>query len=575
MLKGEPRMDTFMKLRQRWSNADLLQIGLIITTTLALLLAILFPLWSLFSKAFENRDGSFAGIENFAKYFASPALVQSLTNTLFISSVSTVIAVTLAFFYAFGISRTAMRGKGYFKYVAMLPLFAPTMMHGISLTYLFGNQGLVTNGFFGALPGIKLPLYGPFGIIVSEVIYTFPQAYLIFITTLAITDYRLYEAADSLGAHSLRKFFTVTLPSVKFGLISAIFVCFTASFTDFGAPQAVGGQFNVLATDIYKQVIGQQNMSMGATVGILLTIPAIIAFVVDRIVDRKQRSLLSAKSTPYRTREGKWRDRVFTLFCLAISVAILLPLLTTVFASMVNVWPYDLTLGLKHFDFSHVAAGGLQPYLNSLKVSFLTAIIGTILTFVIAYLIEKSRFLGGFRQVGYFLSLLPLALPGMVIGLAYIFFFNHPNNPLNGIYGTMWIIVLANIVHFYSVPFITATSSLKKLDKEFELVSESMRVPFYRTFLKVTVPLSLPAIIEIAGYFFVNSMVTVSAVVFLRAADFNLASVSIVSMDDAGDTAAAAAMAVLIVASNIAVKSLYEAFVRKLKQRTNRWQSMK
>ncbi|QJD87911.1 putative 2-aminoethylphosphonate ABC transporter permease subunit [Cohnella herbarum] len=564
-----------MKLRQRWSNADLLQIGLIIATTLALLLAILFPLWSLFSKAFENRDGSFAGIGNFAKYFTSPALVQSLTNTLFISSVSTVIAVTLAFFYAFGISRTGMRGKGYFKYVAMLPLFAPTMMHGISLTYLFGNQGLVTNGFFGALPGIKLPLYGPFGIIVSEVIYTFPQAYLIFITTLAITDYRLYEAADSLGAHSLRKFITVTLPSVKYGLISAIFVCFTASFTDFGAPQAVGGQFNVLATDIYKQVIGQQNMSMGATVGILLTLPAIIAFVVDRIVDRKQRSMLSAKSTPYRTREGKWRDRVFTLFCLAISVAILLPLATTVFASMVNVWPYDLTLGFKHFDFSDVAAGGLQPYLNSLKVSFLTAIIGTIITFVIAYLIEKSRFLGGFRQVGYFLSLLPLALPGMVIGLAYIFFFNHPNNPLNGLYGTMWIIVLANVVHFYSVPFITATSSLKKLDKEFELVSESMRVPFYRTFLKVTVPLSLPAIIEIAGYFFVNSMVTVSAVVFLRAADFNLAAVSIVSMDDAGDTAAAAAMAVLIVASNIAVKSLYEAFVRKLKQRTNRWQNMK
>ncbi|BBI35934.1 putative 2-aminoethylphosphonate ABC transporter permease subunit [Cohnella abietis] len=563
------------KLRQRWSGTDFIQWALILGTTLALLLTILLPLWSLFSKAFENQGGSFVGLANFVKYFSSASLVQSLKNTLYISTVSTVIAVTLAFFYAFGISRTGIRGKGYFKYVAMLPLFAPTMMHGISLTYLFGNQGLVTTGFFGAFPGIKLPLYGPFGIIVSEVIYTFPQAYLIFITTLAITDYRLYEAAGSLGAGSLRKFFTVTLPAMKYGLISAIFVCFTASFTDFGAPQAIGGQFNVLATDIYKQVIGQQNMSMGATVGILLTIPAIIAFVVDRIVDRKQKSMLSAKSTPYRTQEGKWRDTLFTVYCVVVSIAILLPLLTTLFASLVNVWPYDLSFGLKHFDFSKVAAGGLQPYLNSLKVSFLTAIIGTLFTFLFAYMIEKSRFLKGLRQVSYFLSLLPLALPGMVIGLAYIFFFNDPHNPLNGLYGTMWIIVLANIVHFYSVPFITATASLKKLDKEFELVSESMRVPFYRTFLKVTVPLSLPAIIEIAVYFFVNSMVTVSAVVFLRAADFNLASVSIVNMDDAGDTAAAAAMATLIVVSNIVVRTLYETVVRKLKQRTERWQNVK
>lgn len=511
-----------------------LQNVLIVVLVLTLTTSTLIPLILLFSKSLLNKNEEFIGLANFVQYFSTPSLLQSLTNTIWISVLSTVLAVVIAFVYAYGISRTGIRGKSYFRYVALLPLFQPTMMHGIALTYLFGNQGMVTHGFFGLLPGLRVPIYGPVGIVISEVIYLFPQAFLIFITALSMTDQRLYEAAESLGANKWKTFFTVTLPSVKYGLISAIFVCFTASFTDFGAPQAIGGKFNVLATDIYKQVIGQQNLSMGATVGILLTIPAIIAFAVDRFVERKQRSLLSSKSTPYRVTVGQARDRFYRTFCIIVSIAILVPLFTIFFASLVKVWPYNISLSFKHYDFSSVAGSGLEPFWNSLQVSLITAVVGMIMTFVFAYLIEKTRSMKGLRQVGYFLSILPLALPGMVIGLAYIFFFNDSSNPLNWIYGTMAIIVLANITHFYAVPFITATTALKKLDKEFELVSESMRVPFYRTFMRVTVPMSLPAIIEIAMYFFVNSMVTVSAVVFLRAADMNLAAVALVNMEDAG-----------------------------------------
>jgi iron(III) transport system permease protein len=552
-----------------------LQNVLIVVLVLTLTTSTLIPLILLFSKALLDKNAEFIGLTNFVQYFSTPSLLQSLTNTIWISVLSTVLAVVLAFAYAYGISRTAIRGKSYFRYVALLPLFQPTMMHGIALTYLFGNQGIITHGFFGLLPGLRIPIYGPVGIVISEVIYLFPQAFLIFITALSMTDQRLYEAAESLGANKWKTFFTVTLPSVKYGLISAIFVCFTASFTDFGAPQAIGGKFNVLATDIYKQVIGQQNLSMGATVGILLTIPAIIAFAVDRFVERKQRSLLSSKSTPYRVPEGQARDKFYRTFCIIVSIAILVPLITIVFASLVKVWPYNISLSFKHYDFSSVAGSGLEPFWNSLQVSLITAVAGTIMTFIFAYLIEKTRSMKEMRQIGYFLSILPLALPGMVIGLAYIFFFNDPSNPLNWIYGTMAIIVLANITHFYAVPFITATTALKKLDKEFELVSESMRVPFYKTFLRVTVPMSLPAIIEIAMYFFVNSMVTVSAVVFLRAADMNLAAVALVNMEDAGDVAAAAAMSTLIVGTNIIVRLSYELILKKVKKRTDAWQMPK
>ncbi|MFM1653601.1 putative 2-aminoethylphosphonate ABC transporter permease subunit [Brevibacillus sp. B_LB10_24] len=565
-------ISTRTAVRQQAGRDQWIQRILIGVMVVVLFVSVLLPLVVLYEKVFLDNEGNYVGLANLAKYFTTPALFQSFTNTMFVSAVTTAISVTLAFLYAYALTRTAIPGKAFFRYAAMLPLFAPTMMHAIALQYLFGNQGLVTTGFFGSLAGFDIHLYGPVGIIISEVIYTFPQAFLVLSVSLAFADYNLYEAADTLGAGKARKFFTVTLPNIKYGLVSALFVCFTLSFTDFGAPKVVGGQYNVLATDVYKHVIGQQNMTMGATVGLILIIPAILAFIVDRIVERKQSASITAKSTPYKIVRQGWRDSLYLAYCLLITVLIFVLLLTVLFAALVKVWPYDLTLSLTHFDFSKVAGEGMQPFWNSLLVSFYSAVIGTIITFVNAYLIEKTRFMKGLRQIGYFLSILPLALPGLVIGLAFIFFFNNPDNPLNWMYGTVAIIVLANVVHFYSVPFISSTSALKKLDKEFDLASESMGVPFYKTFFRVTVPMSLPAILENAVYFFINSMVTISAVVFLYSADFKLASVTIVNMDDAGDVAPAAAMSVLIVLTNIIIRIVYELTTKGLRRRTEAWQ---
>jgi iron(III) transport system permease protein len=167
-----------------------------------------------------------------------------------------------------------------------------------------------------------------------------------------------------------------------------------------------------------------------------------------------------------------------------------------------------------------------------------------------------------------------------VIGLAYIFFFNPRGwdvlgvwvpNPFNFLYGTMAILVISNIVHFYTVGFLTATTALKQLDDEFENVSASMGVPFYKTFTRVTVPVCLPAVLEIGMYFFVNSMATVSAVIFLYSADISLASVAVANMDDAGDTAPAAAMSVLIVLANIGVRVVYGGLTRSIKRRSQAW----
>lgn len=548
------------KAMQKWL------IGLVV---LGLSASVLLPLGQLFSKAFYNKNGQFIGLDNFVTYFSTPALSGSLNNTLYISAMTTLIAVTLAFLFAYALTRSGIRGKRVFRAIALLPLFAPTMMHGIALTYLFGNQGLVTTGIFGVLPfQWDIDLYGPVGIILAEIVYVFPQAYLILAVSLAFADYQLYEAADTLGANHWRKFFVVTIPSVKYGIVSACFVCFTLSFTDFGAPKVVGGQFSVLATDVYKQVIGQQNMTMGATVGLLLIILALVAFVVDRIVERKQHAAVTAKSKPYRIKENRLRDLFYSMLCVSVSGFLLLLMAAVVLASFIKVWPYNLTLGLDHYDFSNVAGEGIEPLWNSILVALLTAVIGTAVTFITAYTIEKSQVWKGLRQAGYFLSILPLALPGMVIGLAYIFFFNNPSNPFHGMYGTIWILILANVIHFFAVGFITATSALKKLDPEFEQAAESMGVSQTKLLWRVTILVCMPAIVEMAVYFFINSMVTISAVVFLYAADFKLASVSIINMDDAGDVAPAAAMSVLIVFLNIIARAGAEWLASKLRKRT-------
>jgi iron(III) transport system permease protein len=164
-----------------------------------------------------------------------------------------------------------------------------------------------------------------------------------------------------------------------------------------------------------------------------------------------------------------------------------------------------------------------------------------------------------------------LAVPGLVLGLGYIFFFNSPNNPLNFIYGTMAILVLCTTGHFYSVAHLTATTALKQIDPEFETVSSSLKVPLYKTFFYVTLPVCLPAVLEIAMYLFVNAMTTVSAVVFLYSPKTTLAAIAVLNMDDAGDVAPAAAMAMMIFFTSATVRIAYTLITGLMLKRTQAW----
>ena len=527
-----------------------------------LYLFVLYPMAKVLWRSLLDNEGGFIGAANYVRYFSTPAIAASITNSLYVSVVAMVVTVFLAFLYAYALTRTLMPWRGVFRVVAMLPIFAPSLVQGIALVYIFGNNGIWTR-----LTDINIGVYGVKGIIMAEVFYCFPHAMLILIAALTATDARLYDAASALGASRLKTFRTVTLPGVKYGLMSACFVVFTLVITDFGAPKVIGGKTSVMATEIYNQVIGQQNFTMGATVSVVLLVPALVAFVVDRLIQRRQYALVSSAAKPLEPRRNPLAEWGVFAYCFLIAASIAAVYLVILVVSLVERWPYRLAFTLKHYAFDTV--GGYTPLLNSVYVSALTAVGGTAIAFIGAYLVEKWRTRASAPL--YALSLLPVSIPGMVLGLAYIFTFNVPGSLLNRLYGTLAILVISNLIHYFTVPFLTATTSLRQMDAEFENVGASMGVSFYKTFWRVTVPIALPSIIAISMYLFLNAMVTLSAVVFLVAPGTELAAVAVLLMDDAGDTAQAAAMSVLIIATGLTVRFVYCGLMRGVTRRTQAW----
>lgn len=558
---------SWVMLRSKFDYEGVIKKGILISAVIFLLIFLLVPISNMLIKSIENKEGEFVGLANFFEYFSNPALFNSIYNSFFVAFWATVIVVITAFTVAYSLTRSGIAAKKGFRLVASLPLFAPSLLPALSLIYLFGNQGVIKD----FLPVESI--YGPTGIIIGLSFWIFPHALMILVTALSNSDARLYEAAAALKTPSWRVFLTITLPSARYGLINTIFVCFTLAITDFGVAKVIGGQYSVLATDIYKQVIGQQNFQMGAVVSVVLLIPAIFSFLVERQVQKRQSTQVTAKAVALQIKKDPIKDKILFLLCSVICGSLLLVIFMAIYASLVTFWPYNLSLSLDNYKFDMMDGGGWASYFNSLKMAFWVSILGTLIIFMVAYMNEKMKIYPLLRKTLHFFAMLPMAVPGMVLGLSYIFFFNSPNNPLHFIYATLGILVVNTLIHFYTVCHLTAITSLKQIDGEFESVSASLKVPFYITFVRVTLPLCLPAVLDISMYLFVNAMTTVSAVVFLYSADTTLASVAVMNMDEAGDTAPAAAMAVLLMFTALTVKTAHWFISRQLLERSQKWKN--
>ncbi|MDC4334887.1 putative 2-aminoethylphosphonate ABC transporter permease subunit [Acinetobacter baumannii] len=556
VLKTQPRRKTEYSLR---SNIALAMVAI------ALTLAIIAPLIMLFETAFFDENQNFVGLENFYNYFASPALLSSVFNSVWVACAATVITVFLASIYAFALTNVNIKGKGFFKLVAFLPILAPSLLPSLALVYLFGKQGV-----FKPLLG-DIQIYGPIGILISYCFWLFPAILMLMMVSFRSVDQRLIEASLSLGKNIWKTHYHVTLPAIRYGLISASLVAFIYVLTDFGIPKVIGGSFNMMALDVYKQIIGQQNMSMGAVISILLLLPAVFVFIFDRIQSKRHARFQAFQTKPYVSASNKKLEVVLSIFCGLVSGSILLIIFTAVLASFIQSWPYDLSLTLAHYSFEYVDGGGWAAYFNSVRMALFSTVFGTALIFMVALLTERFKahpFIKNYVQA---LVLLPLAVPGLVLGIAYILFFNQQSNPLNVLYGTMTILVISTIVHYYTVPHLTLTNAIKQIPLQLDQAAQTLGTSKWKTFWKVYLPMCFPALCDVSVYIFVNAMTTVSAAIFLYSPDTSLAAVAVLNMDDAGDTVAAVAMSILILTTSCVVKLIHWLFTRKIMARSQQW----
>jgi iron(III) transport system permease protein len=532
--------------------------------TMAFLLAILtffmlYPVYDICKLSFF-KEGVFT-LKNYAAYFTNVRIFRSLTNSLYVSLVTTIITTFLAFFFAYGLTRTTIRGKGIFYTISTFPLIAPSIIQGLALILLFGRNGLITR----YLLHTDWNIYGATGIVAAECLYCFPNALFILYTTLSAVDTRLDEAAQSLGASALKTFYKVTLPSAKYGIASAAALVFNLTITDFGVPVVIGGNYSVLATEIYQQVIGMQRFDLGATISVILLIPSVGAFLLNYYLTKKSYALISGQARPFLQPSRPFKKWAFTLYC-AIPCVLILAVFVTVFVgSFVNVWPYDFSLTLRHYDFPSLGGYGpvwtpfwtsllkgewqgliaykYAPIWNSLWVSIIVAMAGASLTLLAGYIIEKKKPAGD--QILYTLSVLPAAIPGTVMGLGYILAFN---KPYFLIYGTFWIIIINITICNFTLGVLSSIANLKQIDKSMEEAAVSLGANPVVTFARVVFPLTRNAFFSNISFFFMRAMTTISAVIFLCSARVKLAAIEIIFLDIDGRTASANAMCTIIIA---------------------------
>ncbi|UQZ88950.1 putative 2-aminoethylphosphonate ABC transporter permease subunit [Deltaproteobacteria bacterium Smac51] len=509
-----------------------------------LAIALVYPLATLAAASLELGSGSF-GIDNFVAFFQTPSLFKIFSNSLVLGAVVTAVTTGLAFFPSYAAARTRAFSRGAIYVLCLLPLFAPSFFPSLGLIILLGPQG----PWGGLIPG---GLIGPWGIVMGEVIYTLPHAVIILTACLRDIDPKLYAAARSLGAGPWRCLLTITLPAAFHGFISSAMVVFLLTITDFGVPKVLGGSYSVLATEVYKQVIGQHNLSMGATISLVMLLPALAAFGMDYLARKRRRHGWAAWAEPAIARK---QDLFFTLAGWAVAALPLAVMATAVWSSFISFWPYDLTFTMLNYSFND-SIYGLSPIFNSLKLAMAVSLCGTCLIFTSAYVLERQTVPRLISRAYRLLAIMPMCIPGAALGLAYILAFNHLDGLPDWFYGSMLILVLNSIVHFYSLPHLTSSASLSGLDPNYENVGRTLGRPIWTTFLKVVLPMRIATVLEAAFYLFVSAMTTVSAVVFIYTPDMIPASVASLQASDAGQVAEAAAMGTLIMAASLILRCL-------------------
>lgn len=502
----------------------------------------------------QDGAGGGIGIGNYAALWDSPGVWRALGNSLLLGGATTVVTLLLAFVVAFGIERTCMPGRRFTAIGMSLPVLAPSLVLGLGLIFLLGRNGVVGKAF-----GVRPEIYGFWGLLIADVLYALPQAVLILRTALRHGDARQYDAAEVLGATPWRQFVDITLPGVRYGVLSAGFVVFTLTITDFGNAVVIGGNFQVLATEIYNQVSGQMKFGMGAVIGIVLLVPAALSVAIEHLAAQRQAGLGAESAQPPVPKPRPARDGAFFAASLLIVGVIYAVVLTVVVASFIRLWPYKLDLTLKHYDIQ--IAGGYAPLWTSILVSLIAAVVGTVLLFLLAFGVQRLP--GRTANAARLLSALPVAVPGLVLGLAYVFTFNSADMPWGLLYGSAVLLAMCNYYHHHTQGFVSMMTGMRTVPVALEDATTVLGGGVGRVLADVYWPALRTTLLAIAVFLFMRSMVTLSAVIFLITPSLTLSAVTVMRLDEAGFTSQAAAFSTCIMAVVGAMALLLHLITRR------------
>jgi len=529
---------TMVQTARKGVDADrLLTVVCVGLPLLGLVLFFLYPMVIVFLRSITVEDGY--GLANYTEVLGSKGFWRATGNSLVMGGATTALSVLLGFVIAQGLYRCAFPGKWVIRAVIVLPLLAPSLVQALGLIFLLGRNGIVSRAL-----GIEIEIYGFWGLLIANTLYALPQAVMIIGAALVLLDARTYEAAEVMGASPSRQFRDLTLPAARFGILNAAFVCFTITITDFGNAAVIGGDYSVLATEIYSQVVGQRNFNMGAVVGIMLLLPTVISYAIERQAMKRQQIGQTTGQVPYIPRFVPLRDMSIAALSLVICAAIVAVIGIVVYASFVTLWPYNMALSPKHYDIT--LAGGYSSLRITIVISVMAAVGGTLAVFLLG--LGLRRLPQAVAAPIQLLAAMPAAVPGMVLGLAYILTFNSTATPLYLLYGTAALIAIVNFYHYHTQSFLTLMTGFRQLPPALEEAAGSLGAGLRRTAIDIVAPFVAPMLVSVFFFLFMRSMVTLSAVVFLTTPDLSVAAVTIMRLDNAGLTSQAAAFSTCVMA---------------------------
>lgn len=482
--------------------------GIFLAVTLVFLAFLIFPLCRLFYKSFEK--GGLLTPGNYTDILTERGVLSAFGNSIWISACCAVLATVLAFLLAYTIHYSGLSAgyKRFIRKAAILPMLLPTITYGFAIIYSFGKQGLITK-----LLGRQLfDLYGFYGLLLGYLIYTLPVSFLLVSNTMEYIDKKFSIVSQVMGDNPWQTFVGTVVRPLLSTLAASFVQCFFLCFTDYGIPASVGGEYNVVATVLYNEMLGSiPNFNRGSAVAVLMLIPSAVTIALLHYLEKY--NIRYSKISITEIRKNRLRDGL-----LGLGSALVLVLVLSVFAVIfivpfVREWPYQADFTMKHLQSILKDKSLLGVYKNSLTAALLTALTGSLTTYGAALSTARSHLPERVKRVIENISLITNTIPGMVIGIAYMLVFS--GTPFQN---TLFLIVICNVIHYFSTPYLMMKNSLAKMNASWETTAMLMGDTWLKTIVRVVTPNAMATILEVFSYYFVNAMVTVSAVIFIAGA---------------------------------------------------------